>query len=173
PAFTDARFPRLGNWWSATDTGQAALTRHHTWMQSHVEAEGQNAQSLKSSGSLPSGDAATLMRHIGILENRFGAQLGEVAGDIDHEMDHPLHRDQANRYARHIERQFDPRQMGVDWERQVLRDSANRAGAALRQLERDRPGSGTSLLTDDQRRLLMAAHHYRSGITEDYSPVLR
>lgn len=172
PGFTDARYPRMGNWWSATETGQAALERHHAWMQGHVEAEGQDAESLKSSGSLPSGNAATLMRHIGILESRFGAQLGEVAGDIDHQMHQPLHPDDVHHYADHVERQFNPRQMGVLWEKETLRDSANRAGAALREMERDRPGSGISLLTEDQKRMLMAAHHYRSAVAEDYRPVL-
>ncbi|MEP5700284.1 MAG: hypothetical protein ABJN43_16775, partial [Sneathiella sp.] len=173
PAFTDVRFPSWKNTWATSRSGQAALDMHHTWMQGHVESEGQDAESLKSSGSLPSSNAATLLRHIGVLESRFGAQLGKAAGNINHQLHNPIYAHDVHAYARQVEDQFDPRQMGVEWERGTLRDSANHAGSALRQLERDQPGSGTSLLTDDQQRLLMAAHHYRSAVAQDYRPVLR
>ncbi|MFT6557701.1 hypothetical protein [Sneathiella sp.] len=172
PAFTDARFPTWGNWFPSTKTGQAALDTQRQWMQADLQGNGSDKDDFESSGSLPSSDASRLLHHVGILENKFGAHLGKAASTVQFPLDQRPNPAHATIMADQVRQNFDSRALGVEDHRQTLLTSAQAASKALRSLERDNPTSGTSLLTDDQQRILAAAYNYHCAITGDHRPTL-
>lgn len=172
PAFTDARFPTWKNWWPKTETGQAALDRHHAWMQGDIAAEGAGPESLLQSGSLPSGDASKLMKHIATIEHSFGAHLGGVAARIDHDLCDKPDSEMVSAYAKDIDSQFEGEKDGIGSPRNKLQLAAIGARKALNSLEEKEKGSGLQYLNDDQKQLLMAAHIYADFKIGEHKPVL-
>ncbi|MEP3244161.1 MAG: hypothetical protein ABJN40_17925 [Sneathiella sp.] len=171
PAFTDAQFP--GELGPEKKSGQAALDEHRAHMARYVGTRGQPPESFLESGGLPAGNEANLLRHVGVLENTFGSQLGEAGSLIAHGMkDTP---DQG--FAEHIKDmvagKFPARQMGREDALLRLREAGSGASKALKALEDEKAGSGLQLLTEDQQRLLMAAHIYRNATIDEYKPVLK
>ncbi len=171
PAFTEAQFPsELG---VEKKTGQAALDEHRVHMVRHVGRLGQIAQSLVESGGLPAGDEANLLRHVGVLENTFGSQLGEAGALISHGMTDTPTEASARQIQGMVDSKFPARQWRRDDALQRLRDAGGGASKALKALEAEKAGSGMQLLTDDQQRLLMTAHIYRNATIGEYEPVLK
>ncbi|GEM_PF-2769063 len=170
PAFTEAQFP--GELGPERKSGQEALDEHRARMGSYVSDQGQEAESLLQSGGLPAGDEASLMQHVGVLEHAFGPELGEAGSLIEHGITDTPSEDHIREIGGMVGSKFNPRQMGVQDRKDRLTRTTNGAVRALKALEGEKSGSGLGLLTEEQKKLLMAAHMYQGATLGESAPVL-
>ncbi|MEP3244159.1 MAG: hypothetical protein ABJN40_17915 [Sneathiella sp.] len=172
PAFTDARFPTWKNKWGTTRSGQDALDMQRSWMQGHLDKEGDGTESYEMSGSLPADDRTTLLKHIEKLETNFHPYLKSSLKSMNANLAARPKSKTVKNHGKKIDRKFDTKKLGSDKEREGLLDSTTRAVRALRNMEAEEAGSGIAELTPKQKKLLKAAHFHLNHIIGERRAVL-